>query len=176
MSVPRRKRAGAGRPSTGRAGAARTRGTRPPVPSRQVLRRKRGPAPSTADAGRRPPPAASLAVACARAADEHLGLDTLVVDLRGSSPIADWAVLTTSSSAPHARAVAEAVSDALHQAGARLHHREGDAASPWILLDASNVIIHIMDGVTRRTYDLERLWAAAPRIQWRVTPPPRARG
>ena len=56
------------------------------------------------------------------------------------------------------------MADAIQEAGARLHHREGDAESSWILLDASNVIVHIMDGVTRRSYDLERLWRTARRI------------
>ena len=177
---PRRTRRPAGRV----AGARTTTRRRPasgagrPAPGGRTKRLSDRVVPASVVAsapGRKPPPGSALAVACARAADELQGSGTLLLDVRGLSPIADWMVLTTASTPPHARAVAQAVIGAIASAGRRLHHREGDAGSPWILLDAADVIVHIMDAVTRRSYDLERLWATAPRVRWEA-PPPRERG
>lgn len=116
----------------------------------------------------------ALAIACARAADDKLAEDTLILDLRGHRAVCDFFVVTTATSSPHLRAVDAAMQDAGELLRARLHHREGDPASPWVLLDFFDVICHIFDGPTRKFYDLERLWADARRIKWEK-PKPRAK-
>ena len=108
-----------------------------------------------------------LAIACARAADDKLAERTVVLDLTGLGFVSDYILITSASSPPHCRAVAEAVEDALREHGAPLHHREGDHSSPWMLLDCHNLIVHIFDEPTRRHYDLERLWAEAKRVNWK---------
>jgi ribosome-associated protein len=42
---------------------------------------------------------------------------------------------------------------------------QGGAESFWIILDYGDVILHIFDEATREFYDLERLWADAPRVE-----------
>lgn len=65
------------------------------------------------------------------------------------------------------RAIADRVTERLAQRRARLHHREGDDEARWILLDYNDLIVHIFDDETRVYYDLEGLWADAPRMDFR---------
>ncbi len=156
-------------------------------PRRRVLSRARGPsrarAPSRTDPSRGRAPSARprgegvrraapnirrMAAGLARVADEKIGKDTKVLDLRGLTFITDYIVITTASSPPHAKAIAEAVERAVREEGGTLHHREGDHQSPWLLLDCHEVIVHVFSAEARSDYDLEQLWADAPRIKWRT--------
>jgi ribosome-associated protein len=49
-------------------------------------------------------------------------------------------------------------------------HTEGSAQSNWIVADFFDVIVHIMKPEVRAHYDIEGLWADAPRVK-----PPAAR-
>jgi len=54
--------------------------------------------------------------------------------------------------------------------GDRRLGREGFDESRWILLDYGNVMIHLFDDETRAYYDLEGLWADAPRVARALIP------
>jgi len=118
---------------------------------------------------RQDPAVRRLAVACARAADAKLGESIVVLDLRGLTPVADFTVIVTATSGPHARALVDAVEEAVDREGFRLHHREGGPESPWVLLDCQAVLVHLFEAQAREYYDLERLWADARRVQWQVS-------
>jgi ribosome-associated protein len=112
---------------------------------------------------------------CARALDEEVGEDVMVLDVRGLTPVTDFIVLATASSPPHVKALAGAVEERLKKAGTRPHHVEGDHDSPWVLVDCVDVIIHVFRENARRYYDLERLWADAKKVGWKA-PKIRKRG
>jgi ribosome-associated protein len=42
--------------------------------------------------------------------------------------------------------------------------REGEDRGTWVLLDFGDLVVHVFDQVNRSYYDLERLWADAPRL------------
>ena len=52
----------------------------------------------------------------------------------------------------------------LKQVDRRPLRREGMDDGSWVLLDYGDVIVHVFDEETRSYYDLERLWADAPRL------------
>lgn len=95
------------------------------------------------------------------AANEMKAREIKVLDVRGQTIVADFFVMCTGTSITHIQSIAEGVRDLLRE-GARLRAKpEGDAASYWVIMDYSDVIMHIFDEDTREFYDLERLWADA---------------
>lgn len=107
------------------------------------------------------------ACVCAQAADDSRGQDTLVLDLTGVTPIVDFFVITTATSRRQMRAVADAVVQVLRATGARRLGREGADGSTWLLLDYGDIVLHVFSPEARGQYDLEHLWADAPRIDWK---------
>lgn len=102
----------------------------------------------------------TLRLVC-EAADERKAHDISVLDVRGQTVIADFFVICTGTSSTQIKAIAESVMDKLREV-ARLRSRpEGHADSAWLILDYSDVILHVFNEETREFYDLERLWADA---------------
>lgn len=85
------------------------------------------------------------------------------LDLRGLCSFTDHFLIVGVPSVRQVRAVAERIEERLREAHVRMSHREGDLEARWILLDYSDVIIHIFDEEMRLYYDLEGLWADAPK-------------
>ena len=97
-------------------------------------------------------------------ASEKLAEDIVMLDLRQIASFADYFVIMSASSARQIEALQEDLAQALKVAGVRLYHREGRPASGWVLLDISDVIVHIFAPEEREFYGLERLWGAAPQV------------
>lgn len=85
------------------------------------------------------------------------------LDLRDLCAFTDHFLIVSVLSIRQVRAVAERIEERLRKEHVRIFHREEDLESRWILLDYSDVIIHIFDEEMRLHYDLEGLWADAPR-------------
>jgi ribosome-associated protein len=77
---------------------------------------------------------------------------------------ADAFVIATAGSDRQARAVADAVAEAAKSAGEAVLGIEGYEDGRWILIDAGDVVVHVFVRDAREHYDLDRLWADAPRI------------
>jgi ribosome-associated protein len=105
-----------------------------------------------------------LARAAVDAASDKKASDVLLLDVREVTTFADYFVICSGSNRRQIQAIAEAIDEQLSQQGAKLFHREGDAETGWILLDFSDVIVHILGPKEREYYDLERLWNGAKTI------------
>ena len=92
-----------------------------------------------------------------------------VLDLRQMGTYADFLVLMSGGSDRQVEAIANAVDDALRKAGHRPIGVEGTGA--WVLIDTGDVVVHVFQQEAREFYDLDRLWADAPRLK--VEEPPR---
>ncbi|MEO0141456.1 MAG: ribosome silencing factor, partial [candidate division WOR-3 bacterium] len=75
--------------------------------------------------------------------------------------IADFFVLATALTRDHARALADGVEETLLANGYAPHHTEGYGSGRWVLVDADEVVIHIMTREAREFYALESLWGDA---------------
>ena len=53
----------------------------------------------------------------------------------------------------------------LKEAGVNDVRVEGLPHADWVLVDAGDVVVHIFHHPVREFYDLERLWARAPRVE-----------
>jgi ribosome-associated protein len=106
---------------------------------------------------------------CAKAAEDTRGKDTLVLDLTDVTPIADYFVITTGTSGRQMKAVAEEVDRVMRASGnSRPRGVEGQKDSSWILHDFGDVVLHVFNPEARKLYDLEHLWADAPRVDWKA--------
>ena len=95
------------------------------------------------------------------ALDDMKALDVKVLDVRGLTDIADFMVIASGTSDRHVRSVAQRVVDKTKQAGFRPHGVEGQRDGEWVLIDLSEMIVHVMLPRVREFYGLEKLWDMA---------------
>lgn len=85
--------------------------------------------------------------------------DTVTIDLKGSSSVADHVVVTTGRSNRHVGAVADRVVKGLSVIKVKAKV-EGMPNCDWVLIDAVDVIVHVFRPEVRTFYNLEKLWAS----------------
>ena len=103
----------------------------------------------------------------ARAALGKKASDVVILDLRKGVAFTDYFVLASGANQKQILAIADAVREALREAGLRPNHVEGYPRQEWILLDYADFVVHVFTPRTRSFYDLERLWGAAARMEAR---------
>ena len=98
------------------------------------------------------------------AAARKKGQDLVALDMRGLSSVADFFVIISGRSTRQVSAIADDMLAYLGEHGLRPIGVEGLSGGQWVLLDYGNVIVHVFDGPVREFYDMESLWADAPRV------------
>ncbi len=96
---------------------------------------------------------------------EKKGEDPAVLDVSDLLVVTDLFVIATGTSRPHLRSLVEEIEEQLKAVGERPLRREGVEYGKWVLLDYGHFVVHLFDADTRDFYDLEHLWADAPRIE-----------
>ena len=91
--------------------------------------------------------------------DDMKAEDTVTIDLRGKSSIADYMIVTTGRANRHVGAIAENVVKALGEVGMKSVHVEGLPNCDWVLIDTGDVIVHVFRPEVRTFYSLEKMWA-----------------
>ncbi len=94
---------------------------------------------------------------------EKKGHNVLKIDLRKlENRIADYFVICHGTSATQVDSICDSVEDIVRKdAGEKPLHVEGLENCYWVLLDYSNVVVHIFLEEHRNFYNLESLWADA---------------
>ncbi len=119
------------------------------------------------------PSVEDLVRVAARAAEDKLGQDTVVIDVGNVLAITEFFVITSASNNRQVRAVVDEVQQKLRDAGAGRPLRvEGLDDASWVLLDYGAFVVHVFLDETRQFYELERLWRDMPRLTWEPTPRP----
>jgi ribosome-associated protein len=111
-----------------------------------------------------------LARLCAEVASDKKCEEILLLDVTQRTVLADYFVIATAKNRRQLRAVADAVAGLVRKGNRRARHVEGSGSERWVLLDLGDVVVHVFDPEARAFYDLESLWADAPRIS--LTPRP----
>jgi ribosome-associated protein len=91
--------------------------------------------------------------------DEDKAEDIVTVDLTGRSSLCDAIVIASGRSQRHVAAIAEHLARKLKEAGYGTAHIEGLTQGDWVLIDASDFIVHIFRPEVRLYYDLEGMWS-----------------
>ncbi|MBQ7077761.1 MAG: ribosome silencing factor [Lachnospiraceae bacterium] len=94
----------------------------------------------------------------ANALDEKKAIDIRIIDISNVSLVADYFVIAAASNQNQMGALVKAVDEKLTKAGYTLKSQEGNMYSSWILLDYTDIIVHIFTEEDREFYDLEKLW------------------
>ena len=84
--------------------------------------------------------------------------DILVLDVRKLSSFFDTFVIASADSNRQVKALAHHVRDRLKEAGATIIGVEGEASGEWVLVDAGDIVVHVMQPAVRAYYKLEELW------------------
>jgi ribosome-associated protein len=125
--------------------------------------------------GRRPVPprriptedVRSRSILAARAAAAKNGADTLVLEVGPIIGITDIFVITSGRNVRQVKTIAEEVEKKLKDEGHPGPIRtEGLHDASWVLLDYGDFVVHVFLEETRDFYNLDRLWADAPRLEW----------
>ena len=111
-------------------------------------------------------PPLERAVLCARVAFDHKARDITILDMRGITPLYDFFVIATGNSRRQIHTLAEEIDASLRAAGDRRRAIEGYESSKWVVQDYGDIVVHVFDAATREYYNLEDLWADAPRVDW----------
>lgn len=117
-----------------------------------------------------------LALRCRELANDKKAEDVIVLDVRKVSSVTDYFVLATGSSEPHLRAIAGEIKDRLHEEEhVKARTVDGTLSAGWIVMDFSDVIVHLMRADQRSKYDLEGLWGDAPKVRGSSRAKPKAK-
>lgn len=110
------------------------------------------------------PRAKALAKRIAELCLDKKATDVVILDVRGMTSYADYFVIASGESERQVSAIAENIETTLkHEMDARAIGTEGRETGNWVLLDFGEVVVHLFYSEQRAFYDLEGLWADAPR-------------
>jgi ribosome-associated protein len=123
-----------------------------------------------------PSDASRRAAVAAGAASDKQGTRIVVLDVGDIISITEMFVLVSASNTRLVRTIVEEIEVALKASdGEGPRAVEGLDDATWVLMDYGDVIVHVFFSETRDYYDLDRLWADAPVVDWEPVARPLAR-
>lgn len=102
--------------------------------------------------------AKTLAEAIAEVLDSKKARDIKVIYVESKTVIAEYFVICTANSSTQVKALAGEVEYKIGLRGVDAYNIEGRDNGTWLLLDYSNVIVHIFGREAREYYNLDRLY------------------
>ena len=107
------------------------------------------------------------AITAARAADSKQATDVVVLDVGEVLALCGWFVISSAPNDRLVKAICDEVELQIDQAGGPKPKRiEGLGDRQWVLMDYGDFVVHVFMQEQREFYDLERLWADVPRLDW----------
>jgi ribosome-associated protein len=104
-----------------------------------------------------------LARAIVAAASEKKAEDIVLLDLRTLSTFADFFVICSGGSERQLKAIADGIDEQIGRSTGRGPKSTiGAGGGGWVLMDYSDVVVHVFLPSQRAYYNLEALWAKAP--------------
>ena len=104
-----------------------------------------------------------LTQVAARAIADKFGTEMIAIDLSDQMVLSEVFLIATGANVRQVDAIADEVEEKLRLIGEKPARREG--TDEWILLDYSDLVVHIQSSDLRRYYMLDRLWNDCPTIE-----------
>jgi len=98
------------------------------------------------------------------AVDDKKAFDIVLLDLRNRTDITDYFMICSGNSRMQVQAISDSILEKTRGAPYKVLVTEGYANGNWVIMDLSDIIVHIFQKDTRQQYDLERLWGDVPVI------------
>lgn len=105
----------------------------------------------------------SLTQKAAEAIVDKLGRDIVAIDLSEQMVLSEVFLIATGRNEKQVEAIADEVERVLALIGEKPARRE--RSESWVLLDYSDLVVHIQSEDVRQYYMLDRLWNDCPRIE-----------
>lgn len=105
------------------------------------------------------------ALFCMKTIGERKAVNPALFDVGKMTSITDYFIITSGQSTRQVQAISQHVARRMREKGFRPSGVEGESDGQWILMDYGDVVIHIFYEPVREFYDLEGLWAEAPRVE-----------
>ncbi|GMU73368.1 MAG: ribosome silencing factor [Burkholderiales bacterium] len=103
-----------------------------------------------------------LAKTAVSALEDIKARDIVILDVRKLTSMTDTIVIASAESNRQVKALARHVREKLEAAGASIIGVEGEESAEWVLVDAGDIVVHVMQPAVRAYYNLEELWTARP--------------
>ncbi len=104
-----------------------------------------------------------LAQIC-RALDEKKAEQLQVLRVAAQSSITDYLVIATGTSDPHLRALRVELEKVIDASKTKIIGMDTGMESGWLVIDAFDIMVHILTKENRTKYALERLWKDAEEL------------
>jgi len=144
--------------------AAKPKGAKIPKPKSRAISAREISAMQTPKSGKEAP-GKRIALAIAEAGLEKKAINVQIIDVVGKVDYADYLVIMSGRSDRQVSALAKGITQDVEEGtGQRCMGVEGLPEGSWVLMDFSDVIVHIFHDDVRGYYDLESLWIDAARV------------
>ncbi|MCL2718449.1 MAG: ribosome silencing factor [Lachnospiraceae bacterium] len=92
------------------------------------------------------------------ALEEKKAEDIRVIDISEISILGDYFIFASGNNRNQIQAMSDEVERLMGKNGYPVKQVEGYESANWVLLDFSDIIVHIFDKENRLFYNLERIW------------------
>lgn len=97
-----------------------------------------------------------------QALEDVKGEEIVCLDVSEMTDISDYMVVASGNSNRQVKALVDSVLEEARSTGIEPLGVEGQEQGEWVLIDLTDVIIHVMLPKVRDFYDLEGLWSMSP--------------
>ena len=96
------------------------------------------------------------------ALEDIKGRDIEVINTSKLTSLFDRIVIASGDSNRQVKALARNVQEKVREAGGEVVSVEGEEQGEWVLVDLGDIVVHVMQPMTRAYYNLEELWQTTP--------------
>ena len=94
---------------------------------------------------------------------EKKASDLIVLNVKSLTSITDYFLICSASTEPQIKAICDNIRKGTPH---KPFHIEGYEKLSWVLLDYIDVIVHVFKTEERKYYNIEKLWADAPKKEY----------
>ena len=109
--------------------------------------------------------AAERALILVGAALDKKASQLVLLEVREFTSIGDYFIICSGRSDRQVQSIAQGIQEAAREAEIAAISIEGLSRGHWVLMDFADVIVHVFYEPVREFYDLDGLWADAPKVQ-----------